>query len=167
MYLKSTHSRLLDGGHQWEVTLFCNAEANTIGSVDILPKTRGSKVVPNDAKPAPTAYTMVYTSSKNDQPPPQFTAIITLLKTNEKKTVTVPANMETDRKRRRADGSVDDGDGADPNAYLPSPPPPPPPPPPAKDERKRKGLCRMFVCGSNSSDPEKGEASKGCCCIIM
>ncbi|CAG8561963.1 14107_t:CDS:2 [Rhizophagus irregularis] len=40
MYLKSTHTQLTDGGHQWEVTLFCSAESNSIGSVDIIPKSK-------------------------------------------------------------------------------------------------------------------------------
>ncbi|CAG8438887.1 6683_t:CDS:2 [Diversispora eburnea] len=88
MYLKSTHSPLNDGGHQWEITLFCNNEAHSIGHVDIMPKSKASKVIPNEAKP-PTAYTMVYTTnSKYDNPPEKFSATITFSKTNEKKTVT-------------------------------------------------------------------------------
>src|ERR1051325_1449681 len=163
MYLKSNHSQLTDGGHQWEVILFCSAEANGITSVDITPKSKGSKVVPNDAKPRPTAYTMIYALSKYDQPPSRFTATITFDKTNETKTVSVPANMATDRKRRRADGSVDDDDDDDTSQEVEQIPQPP-----EKDHKKgRKFLCIQFG-GKSKPLSEKDEVPKGCCaCTIM
>ncbi|CAG8437024.1 10496_t:CDS:2 [Ambispora gerdemannii] len=177
MYLKSTHTCLLDGNHQWEVTLFCSAEANTIKSVDIVPKSRGAKVVPNDAKPAPTAYTMIYTTSstvKSDNHIPyQFSATITFLKSNEKKTVSVPANMATDRKRRKADfndnnnGQFDQSNSNhDIEGEVEDVSPPPPPP---KDEKiKRSWKCfnclgtvsqRKKKTGENMD--EKGEIDDG------
>ncbi|CAG8547495.1 14148_t:CDS:2 [Gigaspora rosea] len=77
------HIADLDSGHQWEITLFCSTEANTIAHVDITPKSRASKVIPNDAKPAPTAYTMTYTSSKFEEPPYKFIAVITFKKKDD------------------------------------------------------------------------------------
>ncbi|CAG8708289.1 8603_t:CDS:1, partial [Racocetra persica] len=77
MYLKSTHSVPTEGGHEWEITLFCSTEANTIATVDMSPKSRASRVVPNDAKPAPTAYSMKYICSKFEDPPMKFSAVIT------------------------------------------------------------------------------------------
>jgi hypothetical protein len=165
MYLKSTHSPLVDGGHQWEVTLFCSAESNSIGSVDMAPKSKGSRVVPNNAKPRPTAYTMIYALSKYDQPPLRFTATITFDKTNETKTVSVPENMATDRKRRRADGSVDD----DNNYNNTSQEVEQPPQPPEKVKRGKKFLCFQFG-GKSKPLSEKDEIPppKGCCaCTIM
>ncbi|CAG8554882.1 10132_t:CDS:1 [Paraglomus brasilianum] len=164
MYLKSTHSRLVDGGHQWEVTLFCSAEANTIASVDIYPKGRTSKVLPNDAKPAPTAYTMTYSSSRNEDPPERFTAEITF-RAGGKKTVTVPANMATDRKRRRPDGSVDDEAVEMENQ---------PSSPPNEENIKKKRSKGCFVWftrrkNKNKDDMdekrtgEEDDAPKGCC----
>ncbi|CAG8489318.1 3039_t:CDS:1 [Ambispora leptoticha] len=185
----------MDGNHQWEVTLFCNAEANTIKSVDIVPKSRGSKVVPNDAKPAPTAYTMIYTTSStirsDNQIPYQFSATITFLKSDEKKTVSVPANMATDRKRRKADYDEDntnngqfdqsnsnkDIEGDEVEDVLPPPPPP-------KDEKiKRSWTCFNCLGTKNNSQRRKpgesmdekggidddGVVNKGCCCkcVIM
>ncbi|CAG8615402.1 15884_t:CDS:1 [Funneliformis caledonium] len=175
MYLKSTHSQLMDGGHKWEITLFCNTEANSIGSVDITPKSRGSIVVPNNSKPKPTAYTMNYTVSKYDQPPYNFTATITFNKTNETKTVSVPANMATDRKRRKTDGGSDDddeyyhdqnrhNDGFDDSQQKEQPPSPP-----EKDHQIKKG--KKFLCiyfdGKSKPLSEKDDVSKGKCCIIM
>ncbi|CAH1757103.1 11990_t:CDS:1 [Entrophospora sp. SA101] len=167
MYLKSTHSQLLDGGHQWDVTLFCNAEANSIASVSINPKSKGSKVVANDAKPAPTAYTMSYTCSKNDLPPVKFSAIITFLKTNEKKTVSVPANMATDRKRRRADGSTDHDESNDNHNQVNNEQPLPLPLSEKEGKEKRR---KLYLCFGRSKPivSEKDEVPKGsCCCIIM
>ncbi|RIA95379.1 hypothetical protein C1645_803043 [Glomus cerebriforme] len=162
MYLKSTHTQLTDGGHQWEVTLFCSAESNSIGSVDITPKSKGGKVVPNNAKPRPTAYTMIYTLSKYDQPPYKFTATITFDKTSETKTVSVPANMATDRKRRKADGSVDDG-------YDDTEEVEQPPQPSEKDKKGKKFLCFNFGGKSKPlSEKDEVQPPKGCCaCTIM
>jgi len=165
MYLKSTHTQLTDGGHQWEVTLFCSAESNAIGSVDIIPKSKGGRVVPNNAKPRPTAYTMIYTLSKYDQPPYKFTATITFDKTNEKKTVSVPANMATDRKRRKADGSVDDGYDDEHSEKVEQPPQPS-----EKDRKKgKKFLCFNFGGKSKPlSEKDDVQPPKGCCaCTIM
>ncbi|EXX60649.1 hypothetical protein RhiirA5_356088 [Rhizophagus irregularis] len=166
MYLKSTHTQLTDGGHQWEVTLFCSAESNSIGSVDIIPKSKGGKVVPNNAKPRPTAYTMIYTLSKYDQPPYKFTATITFDKKNTTKTVSVPANMATDRKRRKADGSVDDGYDDEHSEKVEQPPQPS-----EKDRKKgKKFLCFNFGGKSNPLSEKDGDVQppKGCCaCTIM
>ncbi|KAG9296011.1 hypothetical protein G9A89_011863 [Geosiphon pyriformis] len=192
MYLKSTHSQLIGGGHQWEVTLFCNTEANTIKYVDITPKSRGSRVVPNEAKPAPTAYTMTYTTSTTDNAPHRFTAVITFLKGNEKKTVSVPAHMATDRKRRKAEEDEEEPvmvekeeeeeeeEKKEEKDQRPIPPP--------KDfvykRRDRKYFGRLFKCfgkksksknnqknnfeksvkyGNSSSDANVKKMKKGCC----
>jgi hypothetical protein len=167
MYLKSTHTQLTDGGHQWEVTLFCSNESNSIGSVDITPKSKGGRVVPNNAKPRPTAYTMIYTLSKYDQPPFKFTATITFDKTSETKTVSVPANMATDRKRRRADGSVDDSD----DDYNDNSEKVEQPPQPSEKDRKKgkKFLCFNFGGKSKPlSEKDDVHPPKGCCaCSIM
>ncbi|CAG8578982.1 9426_t:CDS:1, partial [Acaulospora morrowiae] len=171
MYLKSTHSQLVDGGHQWEITLFCHTEANSIIHVDILPKSKSSKVVPNDAKPAPTAYTMTYTtSSRQEVPPVKFTATITL-KNNEKKVVSVPANMATDRKRRKADGLTDDEDGSDDrtgdnrDGFATEKPPI------TQEEpiKRKRGFCAVLCTGKSSSkelSEKDAENAPGCCCVI-
>ncbi|CAG8626945.1 40073_t:CDS:2 [Gigaspora margarita] len=109
MYLKSTHSPLPEGGHQWEITLFCSTEANTIAHVDITPKSRASKVIPNDAKPAPTAYTMTYTSSKFEEPPYKFIAVITFkIKDNRTKKKIIKKSLPPPppKKKKRALCSV-------------------------------------------------------------
>ncbi|GES72847.1 hypothetical protein GLOIN_2v1580859 [Rhizophagus clarus] len=152
MYLKSTHTQLNDGGHQWEVTLFCSAEANSIGSVDITPKSKGGRVVPNNAKPRPTAYTMIYTLSKYDEPPYKFTATITFDKTNETKIVSVPANMATDRKRRKADGSVDDSYDDENSEKVEQPPQPS-----DKDRKKGKKILCFNFGGKSKPLSEKDE----------
>src|SRR5262245_35409179 len=131
MYLKSSHTHLVDGAHQWEVTLFCSAEANNIASVEMLPKSRRSHVFGNEAKPAPTAYTMLYTVSPHEDLPDNFSATI-VFKSGERKIVTVPANTLTDRKRRRADALET-----------------PPPTPPATPTKKRKRFC--FPCFTKST----------------
>ncbi|KAF0531896.1 hypothetical protein F8M41_011625 [Gigaspora margarita] len=173
MYLKSTHSPLSEGGHQWEITLFCSTEANTIAHVDITPKSRASKVIPNDAKPAPTAYTMTYTSSKFEELPYKFIAVITFkIKDNrtKKKIIKVPANIATDRKRRREDGFEEEEfyeedqeeEHVEEEEVTNEKSLPPPPP-----KKKKRALCSVFNRSKNNTLSEKDDATQKCCCTIM
>ncbi|CAG8565023.1 5653_t:CDS:2 [Dentiscutata heterogama] len=141
MYVKSYHTPLSDGGHKWDITLFCSNEANTIAHVDINPKSRGSKVVPNDAKPAPTAYTMTYiSSSKFEDLPLKFVTVITFKSRNNK----------TRKKIIRVNEPI--------NEKMVLPPPPP--------KKKKRVLCSVFRSKKNSIS-EKDDAPQNCCCTIM